>query len=113
MPDVWLLNVLSCAFIIAMGWLVITKIFPMLEDLLSTVIKDKKGLNSFMGLLNILILWMVAQGIVIYLLKINYEYLNYLDAVSSGLDVVLEFMPYFKWIILGWFILLAFQSHRR
>lgn len=114
MVDVWIANIFSCIFIVIGGWFVIMKIFPIVDDLLSTVLKDKKALGAFMGLLNIILLWMIAQGLINYLLKINNQYLNYLDTISSGLDVILEFMPYFKWVIFGWFILLAVQSfHRR
>lgn len=107
--EIWLVNIFSAIFITVGAWLLIKYIFPLLEDMLSETIKEKKSLISFMSLLNIVLLWVVAQGIVNYLLKINNQYLNYLDTLSAGLDVMLEFMPYLKWVILGWFILLAIK----
>jgi len=108
--ELWIINILSSIAIIIGGWAVITYLFPMLETVLSEAIKDKKVLHSFMGILNVLILWMVAQGVIIYLLKIDNMYLNYLDIILSGLDVFLEFLPYLKWIIIGWFIVIALKK---
>ena len=107
--EIWIVNILSSVVIVAGGWAMLKYVFPMLENLLKPVIKDKKSLSAFMGLLNIIILWMVAQGIVIYLLRINNPYLNYLDILTPGLDVFLEFLPYLKWVILGWFAIIALK----
>ena len=108
--DIWFVNILSTIVIVIAGWGVIMYLFPMLENMLKPAIKDKKALSAFMGLLNILILWIVAQGIINYLLKINNVYLNYLDIITPGLDLFLEFLPHLKWIILGWFLVLAFKK---
>ncbi len=108
--EIWIMSVSSCIAIVIGGWIMITHIFPIIETMIKPVIKDKKSLGAFMALLNIVILWMVAQGIVIYLLRIDNVYLNYLDIFSAGLDVFLEFLPYLKWVILGWFLILALKK---
>ena len=77
--EIWIINILSAISVLAGGWILIVTVFPQLETFLSGVIKEQKVLHSFMALINILLLWMVAQGVIIYLLKINNVYLNYLE----------------------------------
>ena len=80
------------------------------DEYYKPIIKDKVSLKSFMGLLNIIILWIVAQGIINYLLKINNPVLNFIEVFTPALDIFLEFLPYLKWVILGWFIIIAFKK---
>ena len=108
--EIWLMNIFSCIAIVAGGWAMIVYVFPMIEQILQSAIKDKKALNGIMGLLNVVILWMVAQGIIIYLLKIDNSVVDYLDIFTPGLDVFLEFLPYLKWVILGWFMIYAIKK---
>lgn len=108
--ELWLMNIFSCFAIVAGGWAMINYVFPMIEDVLSSAIKDKKALNGIMGLLNIVILWIVVQGIIIYILRIKSPYLEFLDIFTPGLDVFLEFLPHLKWVLLGWFIIYAIKK---
>lgn len=105
-----IIGVLSAITTIVGGWAIIAYVFPLLEKFLSSAIKDKKVLHSFMGLLNILILWMVAQGVIIFLIRIDNTYLNYLRIFLPALDVFFGFLPYLKYIILGWFLIIALKK---
>lgn len=108
--ELWFMNILSSIIIIIGGWAMITYVFPLIENLVTPIIKDKKSIKALMGLLNIIILWIVVQGIIIYLLKIDNSILNLLDIFTPGLDIFLEFLPYLKWIIIGWFIVIALKK---
>lgn len=110
--EIWALNILSAIAIVVGGWGMLTYVFPMIEELLKPIIKDKKSLKAFMGLLNIVILWIVGQGIINYLLRIDNSVLNFLDVLTPALDIFLEFLPYLKWVILGWFIVIAFKKSK-
>ncbi len=108
--ELWITNILSAGSVLIGGWLLISSVFPQLEIFLSGIIKEQKVLHSFMALLNILLLWMVAQGVIIYLLKIKNVYLNYLEVIMPALDVFWQFIPFMQYIILGSFIVLAFKK---
>ena len=107
--EIWATNIASSILILIGGWFIISYLFPLLENVLNYTIKDQKVLHSFMGILNIFVLWMVAESIVRHLVDIDNMYLNYLTTIQPALDLFVVFLPYLTYIILGWFIIVGLQ----
>ena len=102
-------NVIKIVFLIVGGHLAITKVLPMLEDVLSSVLTDKKVLDGLMSLLSVLILVIVGIKVIDLFLATQNPTLAYIGLVRPAFEVLFMLVDYFTWILAGVVVLLGVQ----
>lgn len=99
MNAVWI-AIISIIFVIIGAYLVITKILPIIRDLLSDIV-DGRAMGAFMSLLIIIVYILVLDKVVNLLLVAENQYLNYLSYITPGIDILMDILPYVMYILLG------------
>jgi len=97
----WAVNIISIVFVIIATYISIAVILPLVRGLLNGLVSDDRTVASLMGLLIVIVYVLVFGEIVELLVAIGNKYLNYLDVLNSGLDVLNGLLGYVKWVIVG------------
>ncbi len=108
-----LVNLLNAIFAIMGGYIAITYLFPMLKDFLAGAIKDKVSLEGLMGVLNLYVIVFVLAAVVKELVAINNQYLNYVNVLSPALIVMVDLIPYLKYLVLGVLVIIGINSFKK
>ncbi len=106
-------NIIKIVFLIVGGHLAISKVLPMLEDIISVVFKDKTAIDGFMNLLIVLVLVLVGRGILDFILAMQNPTLAYIGLLKPGFDILYSLVDYFKWIFAGVVVVLAFNVYKK
>ncbi len=107
------LNLLNVVFLLLGGYVAITFLFPFLRDFLSSVLKSEKGTDGLMGVLNIYVIIFVTIGVVEELISSEVVWLNYLQSLNAGLNLLTSLIPYLQYLVLGGLVVLGLNSLRK
>ena len=109
-----MLGIIGIILTVIIAFIIISKIFPIVRDLLDGLIKDNKSLAGFMSLLIIIVYILTFSKIVNLLLEIkDVKYLTYLNLITPGLDILTGILPYLQYILLGALIAWGFQTYKK
>jgi len=105
-----ILNILKIIFLIIGGHIALTKIVPMLEDILSMVLKPKEALEGLTSLISILILILVGTEIIKLAAGTEVQVLSYLSIFTPALNLFMSLIPYISWILGGLVVILGLSG---
>ena len=105
-----ILLILKMVFIVVAAHIGLTKLVPMLESVLKTVIKDQKSLDGLTSLLSILILTISATKVIEFGKLTEIQVLSYLDVFQPALDLFMQLVPYFAWVLGGLVVILGIRG---
>jgi len=111
MNVVWI-AIISIIFVIIAAYLAITKILPVVRDLLSGIV-DGRVMGAFMSLLIIVVYILVLDKVVNLLLAAENQYLNYLSYITPGITVLTDLLPYLKYVLLGALIAWGLKLYKK
>ncbi|MBI2671762.1 hypothetical protein HYX16_02415 [Candidatus Woesearchaeota archaeon] len=109
----YIVNLLKIVFVVLAGHISLTKVIPLLDGLLSELIKEKKAVDNFTSLLGILVFVLVGMKIVEFALATQNKIISYLSVVKPGLDLLMSLSSYFGWILAGAVVVLGLRSFRK
>ncbi len=105
------LAILGGIFVIIIAYIIISRILPMVKNLLDGLITNNVSLGSFMSLLIIIICILVLSEVVNLLLEVEGNaYITYLNLITPGINILTGILPYIKYILLGALIAWGFKS---
>lgn len=111
--DIWVATILKFIFIIVATHLTLTKIIPLLQDFLATIIKEKKPLESLTSLLGILVLILAGKEILAAVENLNNAVLNYILTLGPALAVLSNMVYYLQYIIIAVFVVAVFKAYKK
>lgn len=97
--ETWLVNILGIVFSIIAALIVITKIFPKVGELASSILGNNQAVASFMSLLVILVYVLLFTGVVSLLKNIDNQFINYVSLLDPAVELILTVLPYIKWAV--------------
>ncbi len=111
--EVWTVNLLGAVSYGAGAYIAVRYVLPLVRSFLADVVKYTKTVNSFIGLLTILVYVVAGTGIVGRLVAIGDKPLNYLTVVNPALDVLNGlFFPTIRLLVIGVGILILAERIR-
>ena len=108
--EVIVLNILKIIFVIVATHIGLTKLVPMLEQVLGMSISDKKALDGLTSLLSILVLVLAGKTIVDLAKLTEIQILSYLDIFTPALELLFKLVPYFAWVLAGLVVILGIKG---
>jgi len=109
--SIWVMNLLGVAVYILAGYLLITKVFPILRDILS-VFKDQMA-DAIMGLFNVVVIVFVIGRVLDRLAAIGQEGLSYFEILRPIVELFNQVLPYFEYLVGGAILVAALSSFRK
>lgn len=109
----FIVNLLKIISVVVAGHIALTKIIPMLDDILKNLTKDNKVVDKFTSLLGILVIVLASVKIIELALAIGNKVISYLDVLKPGLEFILSLVPYFGYIFGALVILIAVRSFKK
>ena len=97
----WLPIILKIIAIIIAGHLAITKLLPILKDVLSSYIRKGTVVTGVLYIFLFYIGVLVLEFIVNFLPETGNKYLIYLDILTPGVDLILKVIPYIVYFMLA------------
>lgn len=111
--EVWIVNVLKIVFVIVGMHIALTKVLPLLKDMLSGFIGNKKINDGITGLIAILILVLGGLKIFDFIEAIGNKALSYLLVFKPGFEMVFSLEHYFKYIVLAVVVAVALKAFKK
>jgi len=108
--EVIVLNILKIIFVVVATHIGLTKLVPMLEQVLGMSISDKKALDGLTSLLSILVLVLAGKTIVDLAKLTEIQILSYLDIFTPALELLFKLVPYFAWVLAGLVVILGIKG---
>jgi hypothetical protein len=111
--ETWVLNLLGAASYAAGAYVGVKYVLPLVRGLLADVVKYGKAVNSFIGLLTILLYVVAAKGVVERLVAIGDKPLTFLTVVNPAIEVLENlFFPTLRLLVIGVGILILAERIR-
>jgi hypothetical protein len=109
----WSLNILGIIFAVIVALVIIIKILPRVSDLTNAAFGDERITGSLMSLLVILVYVLLFLGVITLIKNINNKYLNYVSILDPGIELLVELLPYLRWVILALILGAALAKFKR
>ncbi len=111
--EIFLVNFLKIVFVIVAGHIAITKIIPLIDDMLKALIKETKVVDRFTSLLGILVIVVFGSKIIEFAMATENKVVSYLSVVKPGFDLLLSLVPYFGYIFAAAVVIISVKSFRK
>ena len=106
-------NILKIVFVILGGHILITKVIPLLDELLKSLIKENKVVDNFTSLLGVLVFVLVGVKIIEFATATGNKVISYLDVIKPGLELILGMVPYFGYIFAAAVVVIALKGLKK
>ena len=106
----WLPIILKIVAVIVAGHLAITKLLPILKDVLSSYIRKGTVVTGVIYIFLFYIGVLVLEFIVKFLPETGNKYLIHLDILTPGIDLVLKVIPFIVYFMLASVVASVFAS---
>lgn len=106
----WVIGLAGAGLAVVAGHLAITKLYPALKSLLSTVIKEEKAVDGVLSLLVGYTLIFVLREALKALLAINNEYLNVIALLNPPITLLIDILWYISWLVLAFFFVYGLKK---
>lgn len=103
--EIWVVNILKIAFVVAGTHITLTKIIPLVEKYFTLVIANKKVMDALTSLLGVLVLVIAANLVFTFIEAIANPILNYILVAKPLVDLLYQFIGYIQWLILAVFVI--------
>src|SRR3989344_4445591 len=107
--ETFIVNLLNIAFVVVAGHIAITKIIPLLDGMLKSLIKETKAVDNFTSLLGVLVFVLVGVKVIEFAVATQNSVIGYLTVVKPGLELLLNLVPYFGYIFAGAVAIIALR----
>ena len=111
--EIFIVNILKIVFVIIAGHLAITKIIPLLDEMLKALIKEKKIVDKFTSLLGVLVFVLVGAKIIEFAEATQNQVISYLSVIQPGLDLLLGLVPYFGYVFAATVVIIAVRGIKK
>jgi len=109
----FIVNLLKIVFVVLAGHIALTKIIPLVDDMLKGLIKDTKVVDKFTSLLGILVITLAGIKIIEFAVATENKVVGYLSVLSPGLEFIKGLVPYFGYVFAAVVIIVAARSLRK
>ena len=111
--DIWVITLFKLGLIAVIVHLSLTKIIPLLQDFLGSILKDKKSLEGLTSLLGILILILAGKEVLVVIEALNNAVLNYVLALGPALVVLSNLVYYLQYIIAAVLLVAILKAYKK
>ena len=111
--EIFFTSILKIIFVIVAGHIALTKIIPLVDEMLKALIKETKVVDKFTSLLGVLVFVMVGVKIIEFAAVTQNKVISYLSVIQPGLDLLLSLVPYFGYIFAATVIIIAARSFKK
>ncbi|MEK6937128.1 MAG: hypothetical protein AABW58_03600 [Nanoarchaeota archaeon] len=111
--EAFIVNLLKIVSVVVAGHVTLTKIIPLLDDMLKGLIKDNKVVDRFTSLLGILVVVLASVKIIEFAMATGNKVIEYLDVLKPGLEFVLNLLPYFGYVFAAIVLIIAVRSFKK
>lgn len=102
--------ILSIIALLIITHLIITKILPLIKQILLSLTKSEEPLHNLMVLLIFVIAIFSLSQILTLLLSLNNQYINLLNILTPSINFLLEINKYLIWIVVAIIIALGLKK---
>lgn len=99
--EIWMLTILKIVAVIIGGHLAITKMLPILKNVLTSFIKKTELITSTISILLFFIGVLVLKFIISFLVLTENKYLAYANVLLPGIEVILTIIPYVLYFLIA------------
>lgn len=92
--EIWTFTVLKIVAVIIGGHLAVTKLLPILKNVLNSFLKKEEITLSVISIFLFYIGVSVAKYVIFFLTATENKYLNYINVLSPGVEIILTIIPY-------------------
>ncbi len=111
--EAFIINLLKIISVVVAGHITLTKIIPLLDDMLKGLIKDNKVADRFTSLLGILVIVLASTKIIEFAMATGNKVIGYLDVLKPGLEFVLSLVPYFGYVFAALVLIVAARGFKK
>lgn len=111
--EAFIVNLFKIISVVVAGHVILTKIIPLLDDMLNGLIKDKKVVDRFTSLLGVLVIVLASIKVIEFAVATQNKVIGYLDVLKPGLELVLSLIPYFGYIFGALVLIIAVRSFKK
>ena len=111
--DIWVTTIFKLGLIAVIVHLSLTKIIPLLQDFLGSILKEKKSLESLTSLLGILILILAGKEVLVVVEALNNAVLNYVLTLGPALVVLSNLVFYLQYIIAAVLLVAILKAYKK
>ena len=106
-------NILKIVVVILAGHVTLTKIIPMMDELLKGLIKENKVVDNFTSLLGVFVFVLVGMKIVDLAVLTENKVISYLSILKPGLELIHSLVPYFGYVFAGAVVIIAVRGFKK
>ena len=111
--ETFIINLLKIISVVAAGHIILTKIIPLLDDMLKGLIKDNKVVDKFTSLLGVLVIVLASVKLIEFAVATENKVIGYLTVLKPGLELILSLVPYFGYIFAALVLIIAARSFKK
>ena len=108
-----IINILKIAFVVLAGHILLTKVIPLLDDMLKSLIKENKAVENFTSLLGILVFVLVGLKVIELAVATENKIIAYLSILKPGVEMILSLVPYLGYIFAGAVLIIALKGIKK
>jgi hypothetical protein len=111
--EIFIVNLLKIISVVIAGHITLTKIIPLIDDMLKGLIKENKVVDSFTSLLGILVIVLASIKIIEFAMAMQNKVIGYLEVLKPGLELILSLAPYFGYVFAALVLIIAVKNFRK
>lgn len=108
-----IVNILKIIFVIIGGHITLTKIIPLLDDMLKSLIKETKAVDKFTSLLGIFVFVIVGVNIINFAVATENKVISYLSVIKPAFELIIGLVPYFGYIFAATVLIITVKSFKK
>ncbi len=109
----FIINLLKIVSVVLAGHIALTKIIPMMDDLLKGLIKEPKVVDRFTSILGILVIALAGIKIIELAAATQNKVVGYLSVLTPGLEFITGLVPYLGYVFAAIVIIISARSLRK
>lgn len=111
--SVVVVSILGSILVLVAGHFIITKVLPLLKDLLKSIIKDEKAINALLSIFIIYVAVFAIGKLIPLLVLLEFDLLTkFTEIINPGLALLLDVVPYLQWLVLGVIVVIGLKNYR-
>ena len=111
--EIFIVILVKIISVVVAGHIILTKIIPLLDNILKGLIKDNKVVDGFTSLLGILVIVLASVKIIEFAIATGNKVIGYLDVLKPGLELILSLVPYFGYLFGALVLIIAVRSFKK
>ncbi len=108
-----IINILKIIVVIVSGHIILTKIIPLVDDMLKNLVKETKVVDKFTSLLGILVIVLVGIKITELAVATQNKVISYLEIIKPGFELMSSLVPYLGYIFAATVLIITVRSFKK